>query len=237
MRTASLTLVLLFSACSKLEDAGGSLTAPHQDGLRSQSALEGGQRTQAPPVAPVESMTPEEPLPPPAPTPTSALVDMSAVGASLGAAELDAVLPPPPSSDREALTVIESLPPPPLRVGGFAAPVDPMAAPEAHSAPAPPTPTILAATPCEPGGDPGVLAVSLSDLSLVQTWMEGQSFRAMVADKTGRTFVIDRGSVVGTSGAKVVRIVPGEVTLAEVQFDLAMNPVLVQQSLRPALLR
>ncbi len=103
----------------------------------------------------------------------------------------------------------------------------------------PPVPPVASLTgdvlpPCDPH-DLGVVA--LRDLSLKQTFGDGESARAVLRTAGGQEYVVARGSVVGPDGARVVRVSPGELILAEIQFDMAGQPVMVQKALRMELPR
>lgn len=83
--------------------------------------------------------------------------------------------------------------------------------------------------PCDPND---LAAVALRDLTLKQTFGEGESARAVLTSSGGSEYVVGKGSVVGPAGARVVRVSPGEVILAEIQFDMGGAPVMVQKALR-----
>lgn len=211
-----LWLLLALAAC---EATGGesSLLSAHEGGVHGQAGLEG---------APAPEAAAEEPLPavpPPNSEPTPE------------APSAEPPMPSPPESDADALAVLEQLPEATPAPQGEPTPgveswTGSSPSPTPSSAPLP-----LAAAPCSGAAD--LASISLSDLSLVQTWPEGATLRAALQSKDGRAFVVERGSVIGPTGAKVVRVVPGEVALAEVQFDIQGNAVLVQQAIRPPLPR
>lgn len=100
--------------------------------------------------------------------------------------------------------------------------------------PPPLTPGPDAMDPCEPDG---LTTVAIGDLTLHQTFGEGESARALLRGDGGAEYVVGKGSVVGPEGARVVRVSPGEVVLAEIQFDMSGSPVLVQKALRMELPR
>lgn len=218
-----LSLLILgasLAACEPVE-GGGALLDPHQDGVKSRVALG-------------EEPTPEEPLPTLAPHAQDAALGAAMTAAVETTAPADALLPTPPESDADAVAALEALPDatptqetPGVETWGSAS-VTPT------PSPAPPVPPAASAAPC---GLHDLAAVPLADLSLIQVWPEGTSMRATLASRAGQTFVVERGSIVGPSGAKVVRVVPGEVALAEVQFDLQGQPVIVSQTIRPPLPR
>lgn len=83
--------------------------------------------------------------------------------------------------------------------------------------------------PCDPND---LAAVALRDLTLKQTFGEGESARAVLTSSGGSEYVVGKGSVVGPAGARVVRVSPGELILAEIQFDMGGAPVMVQKALR-----
>ncbi len=83
--------------------------------------------------------------------------------------------------------------------------------------------------PCDPND---LAATPLRELSLKQTFGTGDEARAMLRSTGGDEFVVQKGSVVGPDGARVVRVAPGEVLLAVIHFDMSGQPVLVQRSLR-----
>lgn len=93
----------------------------------------------------------------------------------------------------------------------------------------PPTWTPGSVPPCDPND---LAATPLRDLVLKQTFGDGSDAKGLLRSSKGDEFVVQKGSVVGPDGARVVRIAPGEVLLAVIQFDMAGNPVLVQESLR-----
>ncbi len=93
----------------------------------------------------------------------------------------------------------------------------------------PPTLTAESLPPCDPND---LAAMPLRDLSLKQTFGEGETARAVLVSTGGSEFVVAKGSVVGPDGARVVRVSPGELILAEIQFDMSGAPVLVQKALR-----
>lgn len=93
----------------------------------------------------------------------------------------------------------------------------------------PPTLTAESLPPCDPND---LAAMPLRDLSLKQTFGEGETARAVLASTGGSEFVVAKGSVVGPDGARVVRVSPGELILAEIQFDMTGAPVMVQKALR-----
>ncbi len=88
--------------------------------------------------------------------------------------------------------------------------------------------------PCDPND---LAAVALRDLSLKQTFGDGESARAVLTSAGGSEYVVGKGSVVGPDGARVVRVSPGELILAEIQFDMGGSPVMVQKALRMELPR
>lgn len=100
--------------------------------------------------------------------------------------------------------------------------------------PPPLTPGPDALDPCEPDG---LTTVAIGALTLHQTFGEGESARALLRGDGGAEYVVGKGSVVGPEGARVVRVSPGEVVLAEIQFDMSGSPVLVQKALRMELPR
>ena len=103
------------------------------------------------------------------------------------------------------------------------------AAEESATGVLPPTWMPGSVPPCDPND---LAATPLRELSLKQTFGTGDEARAMLRSTGGDEFVVQKGSVVGPDGARVVRVAPGEVLLAVIQFDMSGQPVLVQQSLR-----
>lgn len=157
-----------------------------------------------PPGAETAGELAADPLPAASPEPTE-------VGGAEAPRGLE-VLPPSPASDAEALAAID----------------------RAAARPAPPAPdyTSIAAKKSEPCSPEGFDAVPLTDLKLIQTWVEGTASRALLETPGGATRTVTQGSVVGPTGARVSLIGAGEVVFAEIQFDMDDRPVLVQQRLR-----
>ena len=124
--------------------------------------------------------------------------------------EADAAAEPAPEGEEPADDSVAAVEPPPL------------------------TPGPDAMDPCEPDG---LTTVAIGDLTLHQTFGEGESARALLRGDGGAEYVVGKGSVVGPEGARVVRVSPGEVVLAEIQFDMSGSPVLVQKALRMELPR
>ncbi|MCO4772789.1 MAG: hypothetical protein KDA24_22345 [Deltaproteobacteria bacterium] len=104
-----------------------------------------------------------------------------------------------------------------------------------EAAVAEPTPELPALTtndslpPCDPNE---LAAVVFRDLTLKQTFGEGETARAVLVARSGAEFVVAKGAIVGPDGARVVRVSPGELILAEIQFDMSGAPVMVQKTLR-----
>lgn len=126
------------------------------------------------------------------------------------APKADANAEPAPEGEEPAAEAVAAVEPPPL------------------------TPGPDAMDPCEPDG---LTTVAIGDLTLHQTFGEGESARALLRGDGGAEYVVGKGSVVGPEGARVVRVSPGEVVLAEIQFDMSGGPVLVQKALRMELPR
>jgi len=83
--------------------------------------------------------------------------------------------------------------------------------------------------PCDPND---LAAVALRELTLKQTFGEGEGARAVLVSRGGSEYTVAKGSVVGPEGARVVLVSPGELILAEIQFDMGGSPVMVQKALR-----
>lgn len=112
----------------------------------------------------------------------------------------------------------------------FAGSSDPVASlPAADELPPVASVTGSALPPCDPYD---LTSVALRDLSLAQTFGEGETARALLRSSGGKEYVVRRGSVVGPDGARVVKVTPGELILAEIQFDMSGAPVMVRKALR-----
>jgi hypothetical protein len=254
MERSWILLCVLLCACTPV-DGGMPAGGQFQGGVVQQATLDGS--TLPGPGAPIGDV-PRAVEPPPAPTEASPepLPEPSTPEPLAGLPPAQPSSPPfPPESTPDPFAVAPPVPdtspasspwPPPAAT----APTSPWPPPVAPPGEPPPSdqPAVAALSdlagrvpdplpppdetrPCAPGEE-SLLTVEVADLSLVQTWPDSPDGQALLRSRGGAQYVVQRGTVVGPTGARVVGVTPGEVVLAEIQFSLSGEPVMVQQLLR-----
>ncbi len=229
---AGLALLLAVPGCTRVEDREGGLFSPFPDGVTgADSAAEADGSMELPPASDfIDDATPPVIVDTGDPPAVVLGDDDSADEDPLEAADGgDAVASgePPTTADEPPTAAPVEIP---TEVVEPATPTPPEPPTPAHVVEVAPVAPTAAQPPAAAGGDTCEAALSvlspLSDIRLVAAIPDAEPARAIVRFPSGAERVVQIGDLLGSSGAKVVEIKPGSLTLAEVVVNVPGQPVL-----------